>query len=276
MKKILALLLVFGFFLVFSVTNIRADEYGDLQKQIDDLQKQLDVSKKATTPLEGEAKLLQGQLDSIVVKIAKLSGDLKKSEEDLAQQKKILAATVRNFYIGSFSDIPLLTLFSSGDATETLKQIALEQQTSRQDRAIIRDISEKIAKLASDKKKLAAAQAQINNQQQFLKGEIAKAKSFQSEVEGKIASLSARQQEIIAARSGQFTATIGDSELADDYNASIRGFRESAPGGSFAVFSFGAYTHRKGMSQYGARGRAQAGQNYKAILKAYYGKEPVN
>src|SRR3989338_5727909 len=29
------------------------------------------------------------------------------------------------------------------------------------------------------------------------------------------------------------------------------------------------------MSQYGARGRAQSGQDYKAILRAYYGKEPV-
>ena len=30
------------------------------------------------------------------------------------------------------------------------------------------------------------------------------------------------------------------------------------------------------MSQYGARGRAERGQDYKAILKAYYGKEPVS
>ena len=63
--------------------------------------------------------------------------------------------------------------------------------------------------------------------------------------------------------------------MADDYNASIKGFRESAPGGYFAAFSFGAHTHRKGMSQYGARGRAQSGQDFKTILKAYYGKEPV-
>ena len=64
--------------------------------------------------------------------------------------------------------------------------------------------------------------------------------------------------------------------MADDYNASIKGFRESAPSGYFAVFAFGAHTHRKGMSQYGARGRAQSGQDHKAILKAYYGKEPVD
>ena len=79
----------------------------------------------------------------------------------------------------------------------------------------------------------------------------------------------------MAAKSGAFIASVGDSDLADDYNASIKGFRESAPAGSFTVFSFGGYTHRKGMSQYGARGRAQNGQKTNQILKAYYGKEPV-
>ncbi|PIS14685.1 hypothetical protein COT64_01240, partial [Candidatus Shapirobacteria bacterium CG09_land_8_20_14_0_10_39_12] len=39
---------------------------------------------------------------------------------------------------------------------------------------------------------------------------------------------------------------------------------------AFAVFSFGA-PHRKGMSQYGAYGRAKAGQSAEEILKAYYG-----
>lgn len=277
MRKLFALLLTISLFtpLLF-VSPVWADEYEDLQRQIDDFQRQLELSKNATTPLESEVKSLEAQLASITANLAKLQANLAKSEDDLAFKKEVLARTVRNFYIGSFVDIPLLTLFASSDATNTLKQIAFAQQSSREDKEIIRDISEKISKLAEDKRRLAAASEQVNRQSQFLKGEIAKAKSFQSELEGKIAALSARQQEIIAARSGEFTATIGDSELADDYNASIKGFRESAPGGSFAVFSFGAHTHRKGMSQYGARGRAQSGQDYKAILKAYYGKEPTS
>jgi hypothetical protein len=80
----------------------------------------------------------------------------------------------------------------------------------------------------------------------------------------------------LAAKSGSFIASVGDSDLADDYNASIKGFKEAAPSGSFAVFSFGGYTHRKGMSQYGARGRAENGKNYRDILKTYYGKDPVS
>lgn len=276
MRKLLVFFLILVIPTFFLVSSTRADEIEDLQKQIDGLAKQLDASQKATVPLEGEVKRLEGELGAIIIRINQIQADLNKSEEALAQEKKQLAVTVRNFYIRSFVDIPFLTFFSSGDATETLKLIAFQQSSSKSDKATIEDISEKITKLADDKKRLAVAQASIDKQRQSLKGDIASAKSFQSELEGKIAALSQRQQEIINARSGEFTATIGDSELADDYNASIKGFRESAPGGYFAVFSFGAHTHRKGMSQYGARGRAQSGQGYKAILNAYYGKEPVN
>ncbi|MDA1079780.1 MAG: hypothetical protein O2840_03805, partial [bacterium] len=130
--------------------------------------------------------------------------------------------------------------------------------------------------LQRKQEQLAVLEKQLDEQAAFFRGEIGKAKSYQKELSGKIATLSAKQQEILSARSGSFTASIGDSELADDFNASIKGFRESAPSGYFGVFSFGAYTHRKGMSQYGARGRAQNGQNYKQILQAYYGKEPVS
>ncbi|MCR4324723.1 MAG: hypothetical protein NUV69_03470 [Candidatus Curtissbacteria bacterium] len=276
MRKIFVFILIAALGLFYGVSTTRADEIEDLQKQINDLAKQLEGSKAATTPLESEVKSLEGQLASINGRLVVLQKDLQKSEDELELQKKILARTVRNFYIGSFIDIPLLTLFSSGDATSVLRTITFQQESSRQDRAFIRNISEQIVKLADDKKRLATAQGQINKQSQFLKGEIASAKSFQSEVSGKIAALSAKQQEILAAKSGQFTASIGDSELADDYNASIKGFREAAPAGSFAVFSFGAHTHRKGMSQYGARGRAQSGQNYKTILNAYFGKQPVS
>lgn len=275
MKKLLLfcafILLIFS----FSVRISQADEIEDLQKQIDDLAKQLEASQKATVPLEGEVKRLEGELAGIVTRIGQIQADLKKSEEELAGEREQLSTTVRNFYMRSFVDIPLLTLFSSDDATDTLKLIAFQQHSSKSDKETIESITSRIAKLADDKKRLGGLQASIDKQRQHLRGEIANAKSFQSELSGKIAALSARQTEIINARSGSFTATIGDSELADDINASIKGFRDNAPGGYFAVFSFGAHTHRKGMSQYGARGRAAAGQDFKAILKAYYGKEPV-
>ncbi|MBI3341605.1 hypothetical protein HY024_00620 [Candidatus Curtissbacteria bacterium] len=270
MRKLLALVLSLVVITsIFNVIPVRAeDEYQQLQNQINDLQNQLDLSKKATTPLEGQVKSLNEQLNAIVAKIGVLQKDLQKSEDDLSFKKEVLARTVRNFYIGSYVDIPLLTLFASGDATTTLKQIAFQQQNSLQDKSLIGEISQKIAKLADDKKRLAASQEQVNRQSQFLKGEIAKAKSFQSEIEGKIAALSARQQEIVSAKSGTFTTSVGDVPLADDPNASPSFNPGFSP--AFAGFSFGAYTHRNGMSQYGAKGRADGGQKAEDILSHYY------
>ena len=269
MRKFLTFLLIFVLGLFFIVTSSRADELEELQKQINDLGHQLELSKNATTPLVLEVKNLETQLASINSRLFQIQEDLDKGEEDLTFQKQILAATVRNFYIRSFVDIPLLTFFASNDATEVMRLIAYQAGQSKNDRQVIKDISEKISKLASDKKRLASLQAQTTKQSQFLKGEIASARAYQSELEGKIAALTARQQEILAEKSGTFQTTVGDVPLADDPNSRP----DYNPGFSpaFAAFSFGA-PHFKGMSQYGAFGRAKLGQNYEQILKAYYGE----
>lgn len=271
MKKILTISILFLIslvFLFFLTSSIRADELEDIQSEINNLQSQLDASKNATEPLQEQVESLNGQIESLNSRLIAIRAELKESEEDLLYQKKVLATTVRNFYINSFVNIPLLTLLSSHDAAETLKLIAFQQASSKTDRDIITSITEKVAKLASDNKRLASAQGQLDKQRQFLKGEIASAKAFQSEIEGKIASLSARQQEILAAKSGTFTTGVGDVPLADDPNASPNFNPGFSP--AFGGFSFGAYTHRNGMSQYGAKARADNGQNFRDILGKYY------
>lgn len=272
MRKIVALIVIFTLALFFAVRVTHADEIEDLQKQINDLQKQVDMSRAATTPLEGQVKSLEGQMASITTKITSIAADLKKSEDELVEQKKILASTVRNFYIRSFVDIPLLTLFSSGDATDTLKLIAFQQKASSSDKDLIEGISGKIVKLADDKKRLAAAQVQIDKQKQFLKGEIANAKSFQSELEGKISALSARQQEIL----NQRLASLNIPKSAYTMQGGCVDDRGKDPGFSpaFAFFTYGV-PNRIGLNQYGAKGRAEAGQNYETILKAYYNFDSI-
>lgn len=273
----------------FPISQVFADEIEDLQRQIDELNKSRELSVKATKPLEGQLESLkrqltqiQANLDNLAVNIEKKQKALEAREEKLAIQQALLQQRVKAYYIRSYLTDPLLVIFSSIGAGDLFRELSYRQTVTREDRQIIVSTTAEVVdlltqkdKLEKDKVRLAAFQQEVDKNADFLGGEIKKAKTYQAELSGKIAELSAKQQEILAARSGQFTASIGDSELADDYNASIKGFREQAPSGSFAVFSFGAHTHRKGMSQYGARGRASAGQDYKAILKAYYGKEPA-
>lgn len=292
MKRLLFILLFLPlfFFLFFISQSISySDELDDLTKQINDLTAALNQSKAASAPLESQLKSLQAQIVEIKEKIGLIEQDIEEKKQDiengytlLNKQQDIFEKTVRAYYMNSYENAPILLLVSAKDAADATQKLAYQKAKTDQDKTIITNIALSIADLELKKKnleneeqRLSTAKASLDAQSAEIDKIVQGAKAYQADLSSTIAKLSAKQQEIINARSGGFTATIGDSSLADDYNASINGFRESAPSGYFAVFSFGAYTHRKGMSQYGARGRAQNGQSYKDILKAYYGKEPV-
>lgn len=279
---VLSLVLLFP--ITYNLLPSSADEIDDLQKQIDELSRAREQSVKATKPLEGQLDSLKRQLAQIQAALDNLSASIKRKELELKLREEKLVELIVIFnervgedYKNGYVYNPLGLVLGQSKLSDKLYHL----KTINENREIIKGISGEIVnvlaskeKLEKDKSKQAILQVEADKNATFLGGEIKKAQAYQADLEGKIADLSAKQQQILAARSGQFTASIGDSELADDINASIKGFRDSAPSGSFAVFSFGAHTHRKGMSQYGARGRAQGGQNYQAILKAYYGKEP--
>ncbi len=287
-RKIFFLLLIFISLLLttnYLLPTAHADEIEDLQKQIDQLNQARELSVKATKPLEGQLNSLKLQLAQIQASLDNLSANIKKKqkeldirEENLVELTAIFNQRVAEDYKNTYTYNPLGFLFGQSRLSDKLYHL----KTISENKEIIKSISAEVLgiltdkeHLEKDKSRMVVLQVDVDKNADFLGGEIKKAKDYQADLTGKIAELSAKQQAILAARSGQFTASIGDSELADDYNASIKGFREAAPAGSFAVFSFGAHTHRKGMSQYGARGRAQSGQDYKAILRAYFGKEPV-
>ncbi len=240
----------------------------------------------AYTPAQEQNKKdlagLQTQLSDINKRLKEMANqlvDFEKNitgrEEDLGFVREIFNRKTSSHYVAiRTSDPVLLLILSSNNASDAIKEIMIRQKVSDQDRKQIEEYANELNQLKKDKESLeknkiglAALQKQVSEKATFLSGEVAKVEQY-------LTTLSGKQQEILNAKNGSFIASVGDSALADDYNASIKGFNEAAPSGSFAVFSFGAYTHRKGMSQYGARGRA-ASQDYKQILKAYYGKEPV-
>jgi len=258
-----------------------------LERCSKELEHLYDLSRAATTPLESEIKNLGNRINALqtgisaaVAKQKRLGLEVADREEKVAEHYVLFGKKIRELYKSIRGSSLLVQILSRMGAGQINREIAYQGTASNVDKQLIVGLSDEILSLETDKKrleeqkiKLALLQEILNKQADFYKGEVAKAKAYQSDLSGKISSL---QASILAAKSGSFITSVGDSELADDYNASIKGFRESAPSGFFSVFSFGAYTHRKGMSQYGARGRAQNSQDYKVILKAYYGKEPVN
>ncbi len=267
-----------------TINPVHAQDCGtNLDCQISQIQKEIDSLAPAQQKNKADLASLNKQVADLNAKIAKFTLQLKtletqiaKREEDLGFTQKIFETKAREHYTFLRLYDPITPFIFADSATEAFKEINFRQKAADSDRKAIEGYGDDLISLKQDKESLSknkaalsSAQAQVTEKQKFLASEVAKVDNY-------LSTLSAKQQEIINAKSGGFTASVGDSELADDYNASIKGFREAAPAGSFAMFSFGGYTHRKGMSQYGARGRAQNGQNASQILKAYYGKDPVS
>ena len=286
MKRfLLGLLLAISFsVLLIEGSQIWAlDPVEELQQQIDELEKMKQMSEDATKPLEQQLSSLETRIRNARNGIAnakdqveKLSEDIDQREEDLAVQYVILSKRIAASYKRARLNSPLLTFLSTQNAANITKDLMYRSSIEAQDNRLISDIGFEIEslendsiKLEKDQETLAALEKQLNEQANYFKVEIANAKDYQKVLGSQIAALSVQQQSIINARSGTYTTAVGDVPLADDFNASI-GYKSQAPANSLAVFSFGGYTHRNGMSQYGAKARADSGQNAEEILKAYY------
>ncbi len=286
--KLLILPVIFVF-LLLGLSGARqpalqaVDPVEELQDEIDELDKLKKMSEEATGNLERSVSDLESRINSAQAGIRNAqreaeerSQEIKQREEDLAVQYKIFGQRISDQYKRMKTFSPIMILLATQDVSQLTKELVYNARAQNQDREMINSITEDIAQLERDKKnlearqkQLASLQIQLDEQKKFFEKEIAAAKEWQQELTGKIDELTARQQAIINARSGTYTTSVGEVPLADDFNASI-GFKSQAPSNSFAVFSFGGYTHRNGMSQYGALARAKDGQSAEEILQAYY------
>lgn len=298
MKKFLILCLIIStFFASFSLTRAQENKCTNTQNLnllgltqcLADLEKALNLSRAATAPLESQLNSYQLQINGIKKRIAAIEANLivkqsniERGEKDLAKQTKILNQTVVNHYISNYLNNFFSLLLSGTSATNVIQNLAYQKAIANRDKAIIINIALSILDLKTQKENLSAEQvkltalkATLDEQSGKLDKIVSGAKAYQSTLSGQIAQLSALQQAILTGKSGTFTTSVGDVPLADDPNASPNYNPGFSP--AFAGFSFGAYTHRKGMSQYGAKARAQAPYNQDAntILRAYYGKDPV-
>jgi len=271
-----AAILLISALLLFSFTlTVRADcpekdydcQIAEIQKIIDALKPAHERNKAELAELETQLADIEKRLDGIAFKLKQLEQSILEREVDLAFQEELLAVRVRSYYINSQRFSPLLLLLSSGTAQELTRELTFRQQAVDQDRLMIVQISSDLKKLEEDKttyersqSSLSSLQKQVDERATFLTEEVEK-------VESAIASLTAKQQQLLAQKlaSLNLPPTLGAGPLVcvDDRDRDP-GFRPA-----FAFYTYGI-PHRVGMNQYGAYGRAKAGQSYRDILNAYY------
>lgn len=242
---------------------------------LEELSQELEVSGKKLAGQEADYQLLNKQLNEIKNRVSQLESEIikkevevKKGEEVLTYQKELLNERAKSYYKNVNKNSTLfLSVLVSNDLSESLRKLFYQKSLVDEDKRTIikivlyiKNLEEIKNTLETEKSRLAGLKIEVDKQSQILAGQISQTKS-------QIAQLSARQQQLVSQR-------LASLNIPRSAGTSARGCiddRNIDPGFSprLAFFTFGA-PHRNGLNQYGAWGRAKAGQNEEQILQEYY------
>lgn len=266
------ILFVFSAFLITQSVFAKTidEEIADITKQITDLENAISPLKKESTGLASKLTSAKSQITSISNQVDSLSQKLIDKESDLEVQKLLLAERVKRYYKNSKSYNSFLILFSTSDNKNgsVFQQYAWYQSIISQDKNTITQYTTDITvltdnknKLEVEKTKLAKVKKDLESRSSFLAGEIKKAETYKAELSAKQKDLEAKK---LASLNLPTSVGSGGNMMCTDDRKTDPGF-----GAGFAFFTFGI-PHHVGLNQYGAYGRAKAGQNYKDIINAYF------
>lgn len=273
----------------------KESEYQSASKQLTQLLSQKDAISAKISNLSTQLNVTASQIQELVDQINQVQTELNKINTNLTDRNTKLSdkITLRNRVLRNYAKratVSELELFLAGEGAMSGLQLGVMANTYNQAATeevikIIGGLNSEIKNFEKDKQeaeglkneletartKLANIKADLATKQNQAQGDLTtvttQAKSTQNKLanlQQQIASLDAKQQAILNEKNGGDNGSVGDFE---------------SPGSStpkapftpaFAAFSYGAYTHYNGMSQYGAKGRADKGQSYKDILKFYY------
>ncbi len=262
---------------------IYSDELDDINKQINDLTTALNQSIAATKPLESQLQSIQDQITGIKNRVVAIEADMavKKKNidqgyKDLEAKETLLNNSIRDYYIKSYYNTPLQLFLSASNASEITQLLAYQQANTNQDKTVItnialtiNDLEERKAALASEQNRLTSLKATLDDQSTKLNTVILGAKAYQAEVSSKIAQLTVQQQQFIAQKQGTLNLPTSAYTTSGGCSSDLTNGKDPGFSPRFALFTYGV-PHRVGMSQYGAKGRAESGQNYQTILSAYF------
>jgi peptidoglycan hydrolase-like amidase/peptidoglycan hydrolase CwlO-like protein len=279
MKKLLFLLLLI-FTLTFFITKLPNTYAQDAQCSnpanldllainncLDQLNNAKQQSVKATAPLESQLNGIKQRVAFIEQDIIVKGKNIDNGYANLAKQQQILNATIRDFYIKSYYNSPLLILLSANSASQLTQLLGYQKANADRDKAIITNIAVTIQDLKAKKDALESEQQSLIVVKAKLDKVVSDAKAYQATLSNQISHLSALQQQILSARLASLNIPLYAYNTQGGCSSDIG--KDPGFGGGFGFFTYGV-PNRVGLNQYGALGRSKAGQSYEDILKAYY------
>ncbi|RJR26849.1 hypothetical protein C4561_03685 [candidate division WWE3 bacterium] len=276
----------------------REEEYQSTSKKLSEVRsKKNDISSKINE-LAGQLNVTQAELNEVDSDIKSLQAVLEEINKNLTDRKDKLSEKIalRNHVIRNYSKRTLMNdlelFFGAGMGDTKLSGFQLSYMTymfnkSVSDEAIklIKALNAEIGnfekdkaeaeklkgELETEKNNLVALKNDLDNRKANAQGEYSELDEKETgyerdleNIEEEIEDLSEKQQAILKAKYGDENGTVGD------YASPTAKTPDPPFKPAFAAFSYGAYTHYNGMSQYGAKGRAEDGDDYKEILEFYY------
>ncbi len=277
----------------------KQEEYQSVSEKLEEIRSKKDEIAGRITNLasqisikQSEINQLQAEITNLEEQIAELNENLKDRKSSLAEKEKLRNTTIRNLskkniltewekFIAGSNDLAGLNGFEyaafnyifdralSKNTLNWIKVLNEEIQSFEADKAEALSLKNEIAQ---EQENLIAVKTQMDAQKaqaEEVKGELdeeheekaGKLKSLQDE----IAELSEKQRAILSQKYG--------SGYVSGYESAEYELPDCPFDKGFAAMSYGAFTHYKGMSQYGARGRAEDGKDYKDIIEFYYGED---
>jgi peptidoglycan hydrolase CwlO-like protein len=279
----------------------KENEYQSTSSKLSQIRETKNQITQKISGLLSQISVTQGEIDDLQNEITKIKKQLEEINAILADRKTSLAEKIslRNKVVRTYSKRHLLNdietflvtnastglngfqfatlsqAFNTAVTDETIKIITglnSEIDSYEKDKAE----GEKLkGELEDTQKEFLAAKAELDARKNSAQGELSEVSGDEKEVAGELneieedlAELTSKQQAVLQAKSGDFSASLSEGVETDDSRTSPNYNPGFSP--AFAAFSYGAYTHRNGMSQYGARGRAEEGQDFEEILDFYY------
>ena len=292
MRKLLPILLILSLF--FSAVNLVSaeDKFHELQQEKLQKEEEKKTKEQEKAQAEQERKSIGSQLSAVSTQLGGVNAQLEEkrweiaglteSREDAGEQKQEKIDQRNGLWRSLYkqSRLTALELFLGSNTFGKLAQIwgyfEASVSSSRQNiqtlNLQINDLTKNLLSANERRAQLEGEVAGLETQKTGLETRHGQLTAYQNELisqiaglEGEIQNISAQQEELIRqklAATAHFTS-VGDIEQA------VEALPDPPFSPAFAVFSFG-YPHRVGMNQYGAYGRAKAGQSYGEILTTYY------
>ena len=279
----------------------KEDEYESTSNKLNDIRGKKDNISSKITDLSSQLNITQSEINSLQADINELIQLLEDIKQILEDRREKLSDKIdlRNKVVRTYSKKTILNdleLFFSFTTTNSLSGFqfsalthAFNKSVSQEALKLIQILNTEINSFEADKSETEILKTELESEQTRLltiKADLDTKKASADEefeelgdreegykeelanLQDEINDLSQKQQSILREKYGDEYGSVGEYE-PPDADTPDPPFKPA-----FAAFSYGAYTHYKGMSQYGAKGRAENDKDYEDIIKFYY-KESV-